>query len=39
MRQLRLTALPGRGYVAAKIASAATVSLPSILIVLLLGAR
>jgi ABC-2 type transport system permease protein len=38
VRQLRLTALPGRGYVTAKIASAATVSLPSILIVLLLGA-
>jgi ABC-2 type transport system permease protein len=38
VRQLRLTALPGRGYVIAKIASAATVSLPSILIVLVLGA-
>ncbi|SEN53461.1 ABC transporter permease [Actinacidiphila rubida] len=38
VRQLRLTALPGRGYVTAKIASAATVSLPSILIVLILGA-
>lgn len=38
VRQLRLTTLPGRGYVAAKIASAATVSLPSILIVLVLGA-
>lgn len=38
VRQLRLTALPGRGYVTAKIASAATVSLPSILIVLVLGA-
>ena len=38
VRQLRLTALPGRGYVAAKIAAAATVSLPSILIVLVLGA-
>ncbi|MBO8192708.1 ABC transporter permease [Streptomyces oryzae] len=38
VRQLRLTALPGRGYVAAKIASAATVSLPSILLVLLTGA-
>ncbi|MCK7627561.1 ABC transporter permease [Streptomyces sp. RS10V-4] len=34
VRQLRLTALPGRGYVAAKIAAAATVSLPSILVVL-----
>ncbi|UWE12416.1 ABC transporter permease [Actinacidiphila bryophytorum] len=38
VRQLRLTALPGRGYVTAKIASAATVSLPSIVIVLVLGA-
>jgi ABC-2 type transport system permease protein len=38
VRQLRLTALPGRGYVTAKIASAATVSLPSILVVLVLGA-
>ncbi|MET9858341.1 ABC transporter permease [Streptomyces smyrnaeus] len=38
VRQLRLTALPGRGYVTAKIASAATVSLPSILLVLLTGA-
>ncbi|MFF7158307.1 ABC transporter permease [Streptomyces sp. NPDC008139] len=38
VRQLRLTSLPGRGYVTAKIASAATVSLPSILIVLILGA-
>jgi ABC-2 type transport system permease protein len=38
VRQLRLTALPGRGYVTAKIASAATVSLPSIVIVLLVGA-
>lgn len=38
VRQLRLTALPGRGYVVAKIASAATVSLPSILIVMVLGA-
>jgi ABC-2 type transport system permease protein len=38
VRQLRLTALPGRGYVGAKIASAATVSLPSIVIVLLMGA-
>ncbi|GGP52381.1 ABC transporter permease [Streptomyces abikoensis] len=33
VRQLRLTALPGRGYVAAKVASAAVVSLPSILVV------
>jgi ABC-2 type transport system permease protein len=38
VRQLRLTALPGRGYVMAKIASAATISLPSILLVLLIGA-
>ncbi|WP_435125796.1 ABC transporter permease [Actinacidiphila sp. bgisy144] len=37
VRQLRLTALPGRGYVTAKVASAATVSLPSILVVLLIG--
>jgi ABC-2 type transport system permease protein len=33
VRQLRLTALPGRGYVLAKIASAGVVALPSILIV------
>ncbi|MEV5505884.1 ABC transporter permease [Streptomyces orinoci] len=32
-RQLRLTALPGHGYVLAKIASAAVVTLPSILVV------
>ncbi|MFJ6747092.1 MULTISPECIES: ABC transporter permease [unclassified Streptomyces] len=38
VRQLRLTALPGRGYVSAKIAAAATVSLPSILLVLLVAA-
>lgn len=38
VRQLRLTALPGRGYVMAKIASAATVSLPSIVLVLIAGA-
>ncbi|WP_037912887.1 ABC transporter permease [Actinacidiphila yeochonensis] len=38
VRQLRLTALPGSGYVTAKIASAATVSLPSIVIVMLIGA-
>jgi ABC-2 type transport system permease protein len=38
VRQLRLTALPGRGYVAAKIASAATVSLPSILLVMIVAA-
>ena len=37
VRQLRLTALPGRGYVLAKIAAAATVSLPSIVLVLLAG--
>ncbi|MER5578659.1 ABC transporter permease [Streptomyces massasporeus] len=33
VRQLRLTTLPGRGYVLAKTASAAVVSLPSIVIV------
>ena len=33
VRQLRLTALPGRGYVLAKIAAAATVTLPSIVVV------
>ncbi|MGX1756669.1 ABC transporter permease [Streptomyces lydicus] len=38
VRQLRLTALPGRGYVAAKMASAATVSLPSILLVMIVAA-
>lgn len=38
VRQLRLTALPGRGYVISKIASAATISLPSIVLVLLIGA-
>jgi ABC-2 type transport system permease protein len=38
VRQLRLTALPGRGYVSAKIAAAATVSLPSILLVLVVAA-
>ncbi|MGK5631001.1 ABC transporter permease [Streptomyces sp. URMC 123] len=38
VRQLRLTALPGRGYVTAKIAAAATVTLPAIVIVLALGA-
>ncbi|MGI5470700.1 ABC transporter permease [Streptomyces sp. CA-132043] len=38
VRQLRLTALPGRGYVTAKIAAAATVSLPSIVLVLIVGA-
>ncbi|MFE9258824.1 ABC transporter permease [Streptomyces sp. NPDC006879] len=38
VRQLRLTALPGRGYVVAKIASAAVVSLPSIVIVFIVAA-
>ncbi|MDI2126596.1 ABC transporter permease [Yinghuangia seranimata] len=38
VRQLRLTTLPGRGYVIAKVASAAVVSLPSILIVFGLAA-
>ncbi|RAJ71525.1 ABC-2 type transport system permease protein [Streptomyces sp. Amel2xB2] len=38
VRQLRLTALPGRGYVMAKIAAASTVSLPSILLVLVVAA-
>lgn len=38
VRQLRLTSLPGRGYVLAKIASAAVVSLPSIIVVFLLAA-
>lgn len=38
VRQLRLTALPGHGYVLAKMASAAVVSLPSILVVLVVGA-
>ncbi len=33
VRQLRLTALPGHGYVTAKIASAATVTLPAIVVV------
>src|SRR5262249_9729612 len=33
VRQLRLTPLPGRGYVLAKTASAAVVSLPSIVMV------
>ncbi|MGW7003443.1 ABC transporter permease [Streptomyces sp. NPDC054933] len=33
VRQLRLTSLPGRGYVISKIASAATVTLPSIVVV------
>ncbi|UQA93277.1 ABC transporter permease [Streptomyces halobius] len=38
VRQLRLTALPGRGYVAAKMAAAGTVSLPSILLVMIVAA-
>ncbi|MET7684063.1 ABC transporter permease [Streptomyces sp. NPDC005423] len=38
VRQLRLTTLPGRGYVFAKTASAAVVSLPSIVIVFLVAA-
>ncbi|MFI0737057.1 ABC transporter permease [Streptomyces sp. NPDC021100] len=38
VRQLRLTSLPGRGYVTAKIASAAVVSLPGILVVFLIAA-
>jgi ABC-2 type transport system permease protein len=38
VRQLRLTALPGRGYVTAKIASAAVVSLPSIVVVFVVAA-
>ena len=38
VRQLRLTPLPGRGYVFAKTASAAVVSLPSIMVVFLVAA-
>ncbi|MCQ4080195.1 ABC transporter permease [Streptomyces sp. RB6PN25] len=38
VRQLRLTSLPGRGYVIAKIASAATVTLPSIVMVQIVAA-
>jgi ABC-2 type transport system permease protein len=38
VRQLRLSALPGRGYVIAKIASAAVVTLPAIIIVFLVAA-
>ena len=38
VRQLRLTTLPGRGYVLAKTASAAVVSLPSIVIVFAVAA-
>jgi ABC-2 type transport system permease protein len=33
VRQLRLTSLPGHGYVTAKIASAATITLPAIVVV------
>ncbi|MBK3578018.1 ABC transporter permease [Streptomyces sp. MBT65] len=38
VRQLRLTPLPGRGYVFAKTASAAVVSLPSIVVVFIVAA-
>jgi ABC-2 type transport system permease protein len=38
VRQLRLTSLPGHGYVIAKIASAATVTLPAILVVEIVAA-
>ncbi|RMB87574.1 ABC transporter permease [Streptomyces shenzhenensis] len=38
VRQLRLTSLPGRGYVLAKTASAAVVSLPSIVLVFVVAA-
>jgi ABC-2 type transport system permease protein len=38
VRQLRLTPLPGRGYVLAKTASAAVISLPSIVIVFVVAA-
>ncbi|MFE7731014.1 ABC transporter permease [Streptomyces anthocyanicus] len=38
VRQLRLTALPGRGYVLAKTASAAVVSLPSVVVVFVVAA-
>ncbi|WP_129306841.1 ABC transporter permease [Streptomyces sp. L2] len=38
VRQLRLTSLPGRGYVLAKTASAAVVSLPSIVFVFIVAA-
>ncbi|MGW7526483.1 ABC transporter permease [Streptomyces sp. NPDC054783] len=38
VRQLRLTPLPGRGYVLAKTASAAVVSLPSIIVVFVAAA-
>ncbi|MFD1659335.1 ABC transporter permease [Streptomyces caeni] len=38
VRQLRLTTLPGRGYVLAKTAAAAVVSLPSVVIVFVVAA-
>ncbi|MEU0673283.1 ABC transporter permease [Streptomyces sp. NPDC006172] len=38
VRQLRLTSLPGRGFVLAKTASAAVVSLPSIVVVFVVAA-
>ncbi|MFJ3333999.1 ABC transporter permease [Streptomyces sp. NPDC086766] len=38
VRQLRLTTLPGRGYVLAKTASAAVASLPSIIVVFIVAA-
>lgn len=38
VRQLRLTSLPGRGYVLAKIASAAVVTLPCIVVVFAVAA-
>lgn len=38
VRQLRLTTLPGRGYVLAKTASAAVISLPSIVVVFAVAA-
>jgi ABC-2 type transport system permease protein len=38
VRQLRLTTLPGRGYVLAKICSAAVISLPAILVVFVVAA-
>ncbi|UNO40087.1 ABC transporter permease [Streptomyces sp. MST-110588] len=38
VRQLRLTALPGRGYVAAKMGAAAAISLPTIVLVMIVAA-
>ncbi|MFJ3927961.1 ABC transporter permease [Streptomyces sp. NPDC090022] len=38
VRQLRLTALPGRGYVLAKTASAGVIALPSIVVVFVVAA-